>query len=281
MSHTTWLSCAGLLLSAACSVPDLTIQEQSVRVERDAAAADSDASAPPERDSGTDVSSAEGPRAGTGGSAGSSEPAAGSGGAGERAAMPVAGTSGPAAGSGGAAGMAAPEPRACLLWTSIDVRNGPPAGAIEGGFETITGLTTKQYICRIRPPGSMYAIPGKYVDRLGCYVVQRSGNEVNDTSVLDGSIDVLVPAPGCTFSWVAVTGGQVPPGAVDLGDPPDGRNFACRGDYSSFGASGTQVGTVVPSTDNPPVNQCWFESYANAIQPNDPAKFEVLVLDPV
>jgi hypothetical protein len=173
-----------------------------------------------------------------------------------------------------------PPTRACLVWTSINIRNGPPAGAIEGGFETVAGVTTRQYICRLRPPGSVYAIPGKYVDSVGCYVTQRRGAQVNDTSVLDGLIDVLVPAPGCIFSWQAATPAEIPAGAVDLGDPADGRNYACRGDYENIGTTGIQIGTVIPSTDNPPLNQCWFESFASAIQPEDPAKFEVLVLAP-
>jgi hypothetical protein len=284
-----------LLLTAACTVPDLVIEEQtSVSVERDASAADSDAgveadaardAGPRTRDSGTEVRTGQGSAEGAagnaaaGGSGGSGKSAsAGAGGAAGQAGAPQPG----AAGTGGSAG--APEPmqptRSCLVWTSINIRSGPPPGAFEGGFETIAGVTTRQYICRFRPPGSTYAIPGKYVDSLGCYVTQRVGAQVEDSSVLDGLIDVLVPAPGCTLSWRAATPSELPAGVVDLGDPADGRNYACRGEYANIGTNGNQIGSVIRSTDNPPLNQCWFESFADAILPEDPSKFEVLVLDP-
>ena len=283
--------CSMALLSLACIVPDLRIEEHaSVREARDAAApaAANDGGAseqldaggsddPPARDSGADVRTGiAGTAASSGGRSGN---AAMSGGAsGGRAGTPAS-----AAGTGGAAGMAQPmQPaRACAVWTSINIRNGPPPGAIEGGFETVAGVTTRQFICRIRPAGSTYAIPGKYVDRLGCYIARRQDAQVMDVSVLDGLIDVLVPAPGCTFSWRAASPAEIPAGAVDLGDPADGRNYACRGEYGNVGASGTQIGTILVSTDAAPVNQCWFESFGGAIQPTDPAEFEVLALDPL
>lgn len=291
------------LLAMACTVPDLRIEERaSLSEKRDASAADGGDGE--DRDAGSDVRTGEATagRAATGsagnaatsgnsgnsGNAGGAASGSGSAGTGGVAANAgsggQAGISEPAAaGMGGAAG--APQPmqptRACLVWTSTNIRSGPPAGAIEGGFETIAGVTTRQYICRVRPAGSTYAIPGKYVERIGCYVVQRRDQQVTDVSVLDGLIDVLVPAPGCTFSWRTATPAEIPAGAVDLGDPADGRNYACRGDYANIGASGTQIGTIIPSTDIPPANQCWFESFSNAIQPTDPTKFEVLVLDPL
>ena len=298
---------ATTLLLVACTVPDLRIEERaSVREAPDASAADSGgfdepdagkSDTPRTRDSGTDIRTGEagaaapgsGGRSGTAAIGGRSSAGAGAAGSASTASAGSGGQAGsgvpPAAGSGGAAGAPLPmQPtRACLVWTSINIRNGPPPGAIEGGFETIAGVTTRQYICRIRPAGGTYAIPGKYVDRVGCYIAHRPSEQaqVTDVSVLDGLIDVLVPAPGCTFSWRTATPAEVPAGAVDLGDPADGRNYACRGDYSNIGASGTQIGTIIPSTDNPPVNQCWFESFGNAIQPMDEAKFEVLVLDPL
>lgn len=284
------------LLSLACSVPDLRIEERaSVRRTRDAGAPTTDGGAseprdegsiddPPARDSGVDVRTGSAGAAAPGGgrsgnaatSGGGNAGAAGNAASGGRAGAPAS-----AAGAGGAAGTAQPMQlaRACLVWTSINIRNGPPPGAIEGGAETVAGVTTRQFICRIRPAGSTYAIPGKYVDRLGCYIAHRQDAQVMDVSVLDGLIDVLVPAPGCTFSWRAASPAEIPADAVDLGDPADGRNYGCRGEYSNLGASGTQIGTIIPSTDAPPVNQCWFESFGGTIQPKDPAVFEVLVLD--
>jgi len=299
------------LLPMACTVPDLRIEvRSSVGEAPDAAAADSGTSeerdagtgdTPRTRDSGTAVRTGEAGAGAAAPSDGGRSGNAASGGRGGSGGSGASGASGgpgavsaggggqagsvqpPAAGAGGAAGASQPmQPtRACLTWTSINIRNGPPAGAIEGGFETIAGVTTRQYICRIRPPGGTYAIPGKYVDRVGCYIVHRRDGQVTDLSVLDGLIDVLVPAPGCTFSWRAATPAEIPVGAVDLGDPADGRNYACRGSYSNIGASGTQIGTVILSTDNPPVNQCWFESFSNVFQPMEPTEFEVLVLDPL
>jgi hypothetical protein len=284
------------LLSLACIVPDLRIEEQaSIRGSRDAAAADGGASEqldaggsddPPARDSGADIrTGSAGTAAPSGGRSGNADISGGgsAGAAGNTPSGGRAGTPAAAAGTGGAAGAAQPvePPRACLVWTSINIRNGPPPGAIEGGFETLAGVTTRQFICRIRPAGSTYAIPGKYVDRVGCYIARRQDAQVVDVSVLDGLIDVLVPAPGCTFSWRAASPAELPAGAVDLGDPSDGRNYACRGAYSNVGASGTQIGTIIASTDAPPINQCWFESFGGAIQPTEPAAFEVLVLDPL
>lgn len=286
-----WLGPAELsavtLLSTACSVPDLLIEERvSVHRARDAAAAEGgtsdeldagSADNPRSRDSGSDVRTGEPQAPSDGGRADSA--AMSGGGKGAEASAGSAAQAGAAEPAAGAAGEPQPA-RACLVWTSINIRNGPPPGAIEGGFETIAGVTTRQYICRIRPAGSTYAIPGKYVDRVGCYIAHRRDDQVTDVSVLDGLIDVLVPAPGCAFGWETATPAEIPAGAVDLGDPADGRNYACRGDYSNIGASGTQIGTIIPSTDAPPVNQCWFESFSNAIQPMEPTKFEVLVLAP-
>jgi hypothetical protein len=277
------------LLSLACIVPDLQIEEQaSVRGSRDAAAADGGGSEqldaggnddPPARDSGADI------RTGIAGTAAPSGGRSGNAAMSDGGSAAAAGSapSGGRAGTGGAAGAAQPmqPPVACLMWTSINIRNGPPPGAIEGGFETIAGVTTRQFICRIRPAGSTYAIPGKYVDRVGCYIARRQDAQVMDVSVLDGLVDVLVPAPGCTFSWRAASPAEIPAGAVDLGDPADGRNYVCRGEYSNVAASGTQIGTIIASTDAPPVNQCWFESFGGVIQPMEPAAFEVLVLDPL
>ncbi|HTU64136.1 MAG TPA: hypothetical protein VMF89_36980 [Polyangiales bacterium] len=298
-----WVERAALfataLLALACSVPSLRIEERAgVRGARDAGAADSGANEqldagsddPRAGDSGAQVRTGEEPTAGTaaasgGGRSGSAATSGGSGagqgGAGAAASAGSGGQAGtPAAGEGGA-GQPMPPQRTCLVWTSINIRNGPPEGAIEGGSETIAGVTTRQYICRIRPAGSTYAIPGKYVDRVGCYIARRQDAQVMDVSVLDGLIDVLVPARGCTFSWRAASPAEIPANAVDLGDPPDGRNYACRGEYSNLGASGTQIGTIIPSTDAPPVNQCWFESFGGVLQPIEPTKFEVLVLDPL
>lgn len=278
----------------ACTVPELRIEEH-VSERPDASAADGigrDAGVVRPLDAGTPVQTgepnagAEAPSAGDAAASGPTNDAgstggaeAGSGAAGQASAGSGGMTDSGAAGTGGATEPMQPA-RACLLWTSVNVRNGPPSGAIEAGFETVAGVTARQYICRIRPAGSIYAIPGKYVERVGCYVAHRPKEQVTTVAVQDGLIDVLVPKPGCTFSWRAASPSELPEGAVDLGDPAEGRHYACRGDYMTIGSTGVQVGTILPSTDDPPVNQCWFESFSSAIQPKDPTQFEVLVLDP-
>ena len=289
------------LLATSCTVPDLTIYEQtSSATEVDAdepedAGLDAEVSASSKRDAGAKTSVRKSKPAasaaaggGNGGSGGNGEkmaeaagaPAAGSGGATATARAGAAGAIS-AAGSGGSAGAPGSTAPACAVWTKVNVRdNNPPAGAVEGGFETVAGVTSRQYVCRFRPAGSSVTLPGKYVVGRGCYVaVRRDAQQVDDASMLDGMIDVLTPAAGCSFSWRAATGADLPPGVIDLGDPAGGRNYACHGDYSTVAASGKQIGTLITSATSPPQYQCFFESFSNAIQPMDPQRFEVLVQD--
>jgi hypothetical protein len=293
--------CCLALLTAACGVPKLDIIERSsVSSEPDAGAAPSDSETtapdagtlrPSQRPTGgasaqTGATSRAGSAAMSGGRGGMLASAAGASGSpgqgGERAPDPPQTT----AGAGGEPAPNEPEPptmmqpSACAVWVSVNVRDPLPEGAVEGGFENVTGVTNRQYVCRIRPDGDTYAIPGKYVTGLGCYVIHRVDGEPMDASVVgSGSIEVLTAAPGCTFSWRSASPAMLPRGAIDLGNPVGGPNYACRGDYSSFGSSGKQIGSILLSSDDPPQNQCWFESFANAIQPSEPAVFEVLVQD--
>jgi hypothetical protein len=156
-----------------------------------------------------------------------------------------------------------------------------PAGAVEGGSEILTGTATpaKQYVCRARPAGNTYAIPGKYVVGQGCYVPYRQDGKVMKVDVLDGLIDVLLPAAGCSFSWQTASITMLPRNVIDLGDPAGGGNYACRGYYNSVASSGIQIGAVLATQDDPPLNQCWFESFVGVVQPAEPSEFEVLVLD--
>jgi len=286
------------LLATGCTVPSITIEERASSATtadagslEDAAVGGSAASAPdagakrptrsgkPAAGSGAQASKAGsgGMAAADGGGVISATPMGSGGNAGEPA------SSSGAAGAAGGAGSAAPGmlPRGCAVWTMVSVRDSaPPAGAVEGGFETVTGVTNRQYVCRFRPPGGNFTIPGKYVVGLGCYVTyRRDAQTVVDASMLDGMIEVLTPAPGCSFSWRTATAKELPAGVADLGDPAGGRNYACHGDYSTVASSGKQIGTMIASSDNPPQNQCWFESFSNAIQPSDPKLFEVLVQD--
>jgi hypothetical protein len=291
------------LLASACGVPDLKIVEAN----NSATALDGstveaemhgDAAAPPAKPSdagtprGTDpprgaAGATAGTRGQSTGSAGMAapEPPAANGGCGPAGGR--GGVTGSIAGRGGAPSGAAdagvpmqPPPAECIVWRSVSARESmPPAEAVEGGLETVAGQATRQYVCRTQPDGSPYAIPGKYIPGLGCYVAWRRSGQVVDVSVLDGMIDVLTPGPGCSFSWRSASGSALPPGAVDLGDPAGGPNYACHGFYSSIASSGMQIGAIIQSTDDPPLNQCWFQSFVGASQPQDPTEFEVLALD--
>lgn len=99
------------------------------------------------------------------------------------------------------------------------------------------------------------------------------------SSMLDGMLEILTAAPGCSFSWRTASGTMIPPGAVDLGDPAGGPNYACHGYYSSIASSGTQIGVVIPSTTEPVMQQCWFQTFVGAAQPQDAMMFEVLAQD--
>jgi hypothetical protein len=170
----------------------------------------------------------------------------------------------------------------CAVWRSVDARdNAPPEGAVEGGLETIAGVSTPQYVCRVRPALSEYAVPGKYLAGQGCYVVvTRNGAAPMSVGVLDGMFEVLTAAPGCSLSWRKADSKSIPAGGMDLGDPPGAPHYACHGSYSATPTSGIQAGVIIPSKDTPPLNHCWFQSFAGAVQPNDPNDFEVLVQDP-
>lgn len=308
MSARTFPLTSLALLTAACSVPNFTFQElagaettsdaglapdaglessDAGAVEPDASAKDAGARRPVRSGKTPTAGAASGGSTGSVGAAGVS---AAGGGAGSPGAPPASGgsagaggvVSGPQNSAGSAAGASgSASARVCAVWQRIGARdNAAPAGAVEGGFETVTGVTNRQYVCRFQPPGSSFAIPGKYIVGLGCYVTyRRNAQQVDDASMLDGMFEVLTPAPGCTFSWRKATATELPAGVADLGEPAGGRNYACHGDYGTVASNGKQVGTLIPSADNPPQYQCFFESFSNAIQPSEPSMFEVLVQD--
>ncbi|MET0386396.1 MAG: DM9 repeat-containing protein [Polyangiales bacterium] len=249
---------------------------------------------PPPPVAGSTASAAAGAAAAQGGEGG----AAASGGEGGAAASGGAGApSPPAGGTGGSstpdtppkppeedAGMPPTVPtRNCLAWRSHAASNTvPPEGAVEGGGENIAGVMTKLYVCRFRPQGHAYAVPGKLVAGFGCYVAYRnSTNMMAQQSAMNGVFDVLTAAPGCSFSWQPATNTQLPENAVDLGDPSGGPNYACRGFFSNTVTMGIHAGAVIASRDTPPRQECWFEAYNSANQPADPSQFEALVLDPL
>jgi hypothetical protein len=283
------------VLVCGCTVPEISFMDlKSAEAEPDAGIpADAPATdagpdeTPEERDAEAPVRTGEPPSAGA---AGGGKPRAGSGGAGGSAG--TAPMTPDAAGMGGAAGATEPPPdppdmptemepmAACAVWkTATPSDREPPAGAVEGGFENVAGVASRQYVCRFRPEGGAYAVPGKFIVGLGCYIAYRDGDRVVPKSLMRGDIEVLTPATGCSFSWRTAGPTTLPAGAVDLGDPAGGRNFACRGDYSAVASSGKQIGSILASSDDPAINQCYFESFSGAIQPMDPAQFEVLVQD--
>lgn len=273
-------TCGALtLLLCACSVPDLKIEEAaSPTVTTPGPVLESDAAV----DAGSPVLPVEPIDAG-------SPPviapptAAGSGGAVAVAPPDPAGAESPPptpppSDAEPEAGVPMEEPRNCVLWRSVDARDETlPEGTIEGGLETVAGVPTKQYVCRFRPQDSAYAIPGKYVVGLGCYVTRRVDGRVLDASALDGRIDVLTRSPGCTFSWRTAGSDLLPAEAIDLGEPVGAPHYACRGSYSGLASSGIQIGAVIESISAPKVHECWFQSFDGASQA--PMQFEVLALD--
>lgn len=265
-----------VMWTSACTVPDLKIEESAdpsaqakdsgiprgVREEAgtaspDAMSASEAATAP--NDAGAMVSTQPQPEAGSGDA--------------------VDGSTSPPGPTNEEAGAPKDPSRSCIAWRSVDARSEMvPPGSVEGGLETVAGVPKQQYVCRFRPENSAYAIPGKYVVGLGCYVTRRVNGAVEQASVLTGTIDLLTPASGCSFSWRTANGTTLPASAVDLGDPAGGKHYACHGFYNGI-SSGTQIGTIIPSTDDKPVHQCWFQSFSGASQPADPTQFEVLAQD--
>lgn len=295
-----------MLAATACSVPDIQIVEQDHRPvsEQDASANEPDTRTRIDASTSIETSPVRGAggRDSVAGAAGSGVGAGEAGSAGPtdagRGGESGAGAGGAGSGAGGtdaaapaAAGTPAPsgEPdsgtpmqpvRACAVWLRVNLRDTTvPAGAVEGGLETVAGSPTRQYVCRARPNGSTYTVPGKWIPGLGCYVAYRSGSSIMQFGVLDGMVDVLTASPGCSFSWRTASDLTLPPNAIDLGDPAGGPHYACHGYYSSIASAGTQIGVVIPSTDTPPKHQCWFQSFVGTSQPQNPTQFEVLAQD--
>jgi hypothetical protein len=156
-----------------------------------------------------------------------------------------------------------------------------PADAVQGGLETTIGPPAMQYVCRTKPDGAAYEVPGKIIFGLGCYVTYANvnGEMVDYTAPADKPVDVLTPKPSCHVSWQSATTSTIPHRALDLGDTPGQPHYACHGYYTSVGSSGTQIGNVLMTSDAPPQNQCWFESFVGPQQPQDPIHFEILAQD--
>jgi hypothetical protein len=286
----TWQLLALAQLACACTVPDVKI----VYVRADAAALGAPTDAQP-NDAGAAAradAAGGGPQAGgdapSGMDAGAtSEMRTGSGGAGSGGAGAggAAAHGGGGAAGGGAAGEAGhpeaggPASNPCLVWLSANSTDtSPPPAAIEGGLETTIGAPARQYICRTKPAGSDYAVPGKVVFGLGCYVTARVAGQIMQFTAND-PFEVLTAGPGCAFSWQSATTTTRPNRAIDLGDPSGGGHYACSGYYTSVRSSGTQIGQVFPTTDVPPHNECYFESFFGPLQPQDPVNFQILAQD--
>jgi hypothetical protein len=92
-------------------------------------------------------------------------------------------------------------------------------------------------------------------------------------------IEVLTVRSGCSFSWQTASNAMLPSKALDLGNPLGGGHYACLGYYTSAISSGTQIGNVLVSADQPSHNECWFESFVGPSQPQDAMHFEVLAQD--
>jgi hypothetical protein len=179
-------------------------------------------------------------------------------------------------------GVSLATPNPCVVWKTVHASDsGPPEGAVLGGLETTVGPPAMQYVCRTKPPDSAYSVPGKVIFGLVCYVAYRMADGTMADYKTSGTepIEVLTVRPGCGFSWQSATSATLPSKALDLGDPLGGAHYACHGYYTSAISSGTQVGNVIVSADQSPRNECWFESFVGADQPQDPMHFEVLAQD--
>jgi hypothetical protein len=304
----TWTAFA----SSGCSVPDLQIVE--ARDDGMMAAAPPfvprelpDASPGDRGSEGDDLQAGRsasnvGISAGSAGAAG----AAGRGSTGSAGASGTTGAAGAAiSGSGGAAGVspveggtggmgvdAGPppvtppatvpdEPNPCLVWIKASSRDRAPANAVEGGLETTAGFESRQYVCRVQPPDLGYAVPGKAIFGNGCLVVYRLDGSMRVHSQQNGMpFEVLTSGPGCSFAWQSADNSSVPSGALDLGEAPGKKLYACRGDFEGPLSAGVQLGGVQGATDMPPRYECWFESYTSPMQPLNPTLFEVLTHAP-
>jgi hypothetical protein len=288
-STRTWQLLALAQFVCACSVPDLKIvyvrsDAAVLRGATDAQASDTGAATSP--DSAPNLDAGGGLRAGSdapnGMDAGAvSERHAGSGGAGSGGADGTAahGGAGSTAGETGHPQAGGPADNRCQVWLSANSTDAAaPPGAIEGGLETTIGAPARQYICRSKPPGSDYAVPGKVVFGLGCYLTARVAGQIMQFTAND-PFEVLTAAPGCAFSWQSATTTTRPNRAIDLGDPSGGGHYACSGYYTSVRSSGTQIGQVFPTSDTPPHNECYFESFFGPLQPQDPENFWILAQD--
>jgi len=280
----------GLLLMAACTVPDIHIDEAPRRDDGGSAAMDDSlrSAVQPSAQAGAGEGGAGVTAvavAPTGGAAPAQAdagdkvepPPLAAGGAGAGGAGSPAPASAGAVGAEGMAGAA----RGCAVWVSVNTRDDKaPANSVEGGLETIAGNNTKLYVCRARPNGSSYAEPGKYVVGLGCYVAHPVAGQVVESITLDGRIDVLTAAPGCSFSWRSASSAKLPAEVMDLGDPAGGHKYACRASYLQFPSTGIEVGMIVEAPGSPAKLQCWFQSFSGVTQPTEPERFEVLSLEP-
>jgi hypothetical protein len=284
-STRTWQLLALAQLACACSVPDLKI----VYVRADAAVAGgaNDAGGAARPDAAGQLDAGGGPQAGgdapNGMDAGAvPETRDGSGVAGASGAAAHGGGGDPAGGAPGEAGhpvAGGPADNPCLVWLRAKSADASaPPGAIEGGLETTIGAPARQYICRTKPAGSDYAVPGKVIFGLGCYVTARVAGQIMQFTAND-PFDVLTAGPGCEFSWQSATTTTRPNRAIDLGDPSGGGHYACSGYYTSVRSSGSQIGQVFPTTDTPAHNECYFESFFGPLQPQDPANFKILAQD--
>jgi hypothetical protein len=214
------------------------------------------------------------------------EPVSGMGAAGAFAAKP--GASGGVGGGdamqpdAGGSSVSPTAPNPCVIWKSVHSSDsGPPEGAVLGGLETTVGPPAMQYVCRAKPPGLAYLVPGKVIFGLFCYVAYRmpDGTMADYTAPSSDPIEVLTVRSGCSFSWQTASNAMLPSKALDLGNPLGGGHYACLGYYTSAISSGTQIGNVLVSADQPSHNECWFESFVGPSQPQDAMHFEVLAQD--
>jgi hypothetical protein len=182
----------------------------------------------------------------------------------------------------GGSSVSLTEPNPCVIWKSVHSSDsGPPEGAVLGGLETTVGPPAMQYVCRAKPPGLAYSVPGKVIFGLFCYVAYRTpdGTMADYTASSSDPIEVLTVRSGCSFSWQTASNVTLPSKALDLGDPLGGGHYACHGYYMSSLSSGMQIGNVLVSADQPSQNECWFESFVGPSQPQDAMHFEVLAQD--
>lgn len=298
---------AWLLLAACstfgCGVPELKIIETSadaggVRVDGQSTASDAgmgrdEAPTAPQpldtasagttaADGGSPASRSQLTAGSTSARAGASGPAA-NGGKGGNAPMGGASASAAVGGSGGAitaaaAGSAgAPARGSCVVWKPANPKDAaPPDGAIEGGLEDTLTTPARQYICRVKPPGSAVPVPGKVMFGSGCFVVYRANGKLTAYSAMNEPIEVLTAAVGCSFNWKTTSSSALPPDVLELGDGPDDSTYACRGYNPGVLAQGVQLGHTYSASDKPGDTQCWFELLGTPTQPQDPTKYEVL-----